>query len=346
MFGQERVARNAGLFLEGLLGDEQRKTGWMRAEAAGDPGPWRQQAILGRRDWDADALRDIVRDYVIEHLADDDAVLVIDETAFSNRARRRGRGAAIHRFGRQDYELPDRRLRYLRFASWPCVHRSRVVSSEGMDRRSRSSGSHIRACRRGLCDQTKACDGNDCTRDSRGCAIQVGCCRYGLRCRRYRTATTPGRQRLCARSQQRSCVPIWGKRRSVSGTAADIASTRRSSDWKRLSAGDGTKGPRLHDWCYLELADLDAGQFNSANDGLWTRGLLIRRRIADDDLAFFTTWCRQEQQSKRWSQSKAIAGRSRTVLRPPKTSSGSITMRADPGMAGIATCLWRCSPSP
>jgi SRSO17 transposase len=82
LFKQERVATNAGLFLEGLLGDEQRKTGWMRAEAAGDPGPWRQQAILGRRDWDADDLRDIVRDYVIEHLGDDDAVLVIDETGF------------------------------------------------------------------------------------------------------------------------------------------------------------------------------------------------------------------------------------------------------------------------
>src|SRR5450631_2568895 len=39
LFRQERVATNAGLFLEGLLGDEQRKTGWMRAEAAGDPGP-------------------------------------------------------------------------------------------------------------------------------------------------------------------------------------------------------------------------------------------------------------------------------------------------------------------
>src|SRR5260370_23056433 len=82
LFTQDRVAANAGLFLEGLLGDERRKTGWMRAEAAGDPGPWRQQAILGRGDWDADALRDIVRDYVIEHLADDDAVLVIDETGF------------------------------------------------------------------------------------------------------------------------------------------------------------------------------------------------------------------------------------------------------------------------
>src|SRR5580765_5418537 len=82
LFTQERVAASAGAFLDGLLGAERRKTGWMRAEAAGDPGPWRQQAILGRRDWDADALRDIVRDYVIEHLADDDAVLVIDETGF------------------------------------------------------------------------------------------------------------------------------------------------------------------------------------------------------------------------------------------------------------------------
>jgi SRSO17 transposase len=83
----------------------------------------------------------------------------------------------------------------------------------------------------------------------------------------------------------------WGKRPPVAGTAADLARTRRLFDWKRLSAGAGTKGPRLHDWCYLELADLEAEQFNSANDGLWTRGLLIRRRIADDDLAFFTTWC-------------------------------------------------------
>src|SRR3977135_2387353 len=82
LFTQERVATNAGLFLEGLLGDAQGKTGWMRAEAGGDPGTGRQQAMLGRRDWDADDFRDIVRDYTLEHLADDDAVLVIDETGF------------------------------------------------------------------------------------------------------------------------------------------------------------------------------------------------------------------------------------------------------------------------
>jgi SRSO17 transposase len=82
LFAQERAALNAGLFVDGLLGDERRKTGWMRAEAAGDPGPWRQQALLGRDRWDADALRDLVRDYVTEHLADENAVLVIDETGF------------------------------------------------------------------------------------------------------------------------------------------------------------------------------------------------------------------------------------------------------------------------
>src|SRR6202163_3436895 len=82
LLNQDRVARNAGLCLGSLLRGAERKTGWKRAEAAGDPGPWRQQAILGRGDWEADALRDIVRDYVVEHLADDDAVLVIDETGF------------------------------------------------------------------------------------------------------------------------------------------------------------------------------------------------------------------------------------------------------------------------
>ncbi len=78
LFTQERVAASAGLLLDGLLGPEPRKTGWMRAEAAGDPGPWRQQAILGRGRWEADALRDGVRDYALETLAEPEAVLVVD----------------------------------------------------------------------------------------------------------------------------------------------------------------------------------------------------------------------------------------------------------------------------
>src|SRR6185295_14991153 len=82
VFRQDRTAAAGGLFLDALLGPERRKTGWMRAEAAGDPGPWRQQALLGRAPWDAEALRDLVRDYAVETLASPDAVLVIDETGF------------------------------------------------------------------------------------------------------------------------------------------------------------------------------------------------------------------------------------------------------------------------
>ena len=55
--------------------------------------------------------------------------------------------------------------------------------------------------------------------------------------------------------------------------------------------GDGTKGARLYDWAYLELADLEAEEYNEDLTGLWTRGLLIRRTLADEDLAFFSTWC-------------------------------------------------------
>jgi SRSO17 transposase len=82
LFTQKRVAVSAAQFLDGLLGSEPRKTGWMRAEAAGDRGPWRQQAILGRGDWDADAMRDLVCAYALETLSDPNAVLVIDEIGF------------------------------------------------------------------------------------------------------------------------------------------------------------------------------------------------------------------------------------------------------------------------
>src|SRR5919206_13626 len=82
LFQRARMADSAALFLDALLGPERRKTGWMRAEAAGDPGPWRQQAVLGRSRWEADALRDLVRDYALETLAEPEAVLVIDETGF------------------------------------------------------------------------------------------------------------------------------------------------------------------------------------------------------------------------------------------------------------------------
>jgi len=82
-----------------------------------------------------------------------------------------------------------------------------------------------------------------------------------------------------------------GKQQPVAGTASAIAQSLPKKAWRRLSSGEGTKGPRWHDWAYLELADLDASEYNDDLAGEWTRGLLIRRNIADGSLAFFSAWC-------------------------------------------------------
>jgi SRSO17 transposase len=83
----------------------------------------------------------------------------------------------------------------------------------------------------------------------------------------------------------------WGTKPPVAGTAAKIAAALDPSAWHRLSAGAGSKGERLFEWAYLELADLEAAEYNETLSGLWTRGLLIRRSITDGALAFFATWC-------------------------------------------------------
>src|ERR1700716_445487 len=283
LFNQDRVAKNAGLFLEGLLGDEQRKTGWMRAEAAGDPGPWRQQAILGRRDWDADALRDIVRDYTLEHLADDDAVLVIDETGFLKQGKascgvaRQYTGSA----GKITNCQIGVFVAYVSCHGHALIDRALYLPKEWTDDRDRLEAVYVPA------DVGFATKPILATRMiARAMAASVpfrwvaGDTVYGVGDIEQQLRQAGKGYVLGVSSAH--VFQSWGKRRSVAGKAADIARTRRSSDWKRLSAGAGTKGPRLHDWCYLELADLEAEQFNRAIEGLLGPGALIRRHMADD----------------------------------------------------------------
>ena len=292
LFAQERTAANAGLFLDGLLSEEQRKTGWMRSEAAGDPGPWRQQELLGRDRWNADALRDLVREYVVEHLRDDDAVLVIDETGFLKQGKascgvaRQYTGSAgkitncqIGVFAtyvsRHGHAFIDRAL-YLP-KSWtddPLRLKAAYVPNDiGFATKPHLAAWMIaRAAAAGVPFSWVAADS----------VYGVGEIERDLRCL--------GKGYVLG-VDSAHVFRSWGMKRLVAGTAAEIVKTLDPSDWQRLSAGDGTKGPRLHDWCYLELADLAADEFNEANHGLWTRGLLIRRNITDGEFAYFTTWC-------------------------------------------------------
>src|SRR4051812_22379726 len=81
-FGRVEPRRRALAYLRGLLAPVKRKNGWQLAEAAGDATPDGMQDFLGRMRWDADAVQDDLRAYVVEQLGDPGAVLVLDETGF------------------------------------------------------------------------------------------------------------------------------------------------------------------------------------------------------------------------------------------------------------------------
>jgi SRSO17 transposase len=88
-FGRVEPRRRARAFVLGLLADLPRKNCWTIAEHAGDASPDGMQHLLGRAVWDHDGVRDDLRAYVVEHLGDPEAVLVIDETGISRRASSR-----------------------------------------------------------------------------------------------------------------------------------------------------------------------------------------------------------------------------------------------------------------
>jgi SRSO17 transposase len=316
LFQQDRMAASAGLFLDALLGPERRKTGWMRAEAAGDPGPWRQTcglrsgprvrrprppslirlhrplALLGRAQWDANALRDVVRDYVVETLAAPDAVLVVDETGFLKQGRascgvaRQYTGSAgkitncqigvfMAYVSGQGHAFIDRAL-YLPRA-WT-DDRARRVAAHVPEDVALTTKPHLA---RAMIERAIAA----------GVPFEwvTGDSVYGV-----------GEIEMMLRQAGKGYVlgvnathpfTSWIGKPEVAGTAEAIAGNLEESAWQRLSAGEGSKGERLYEWAYCELADLGAGDYAATWTGLWTRGLLIRRSLTDGELAFFSTWC-------------------------------------------------------
>jgi SRSO17 transposase len=292
LFRQERMAQSAGLFLDVLLGPERRKTGWMRAEAAGDPGPWRQQALLGRAHWDADALRDVVREYVVEILAEPKAVLVIDETGFLKQ------GKASCGVGRQYTGSAGKITNcqigvfaaYVASKGHAFIDRALYLPKAWTGDPARRALAHVPPTTTFATKPQLAA-----TMVNRAIAADVpfawvaGDSIYGV-----------GEIEMMLRRAGKGYVlgvsashPFhsWIGKPERAGTAEEIAADLDDAAWQRLSAGAGTKGERVYEWAYCELADLEAAEYDESLSGLWTRGLLIRRNLTDGELAFFTTWC-------------------------------------------------------
>src|SRR5262245_38519201 len=81
-FTRAEPRRRAVAYVRGLLSPVERKNSWQLAQEVGDATPYGLQHLLGRASWDADEVRDDLRTYVVEHLGDKRAVLIVDETGF------------------------------------------------------------------------------------------------------------------------------------------------------------------------------------------------------------------------------------------------------------------------
>src|SRR5918994_2948322 len=243
LFCQQRMAQSAGLFLDALLGPERRKTGWMRGEAAGDPGPWRQQALLGRAHWDAEALRDVVRDYVVEALAEPDAVLVVDETGFLKQGKA-SCGVARQYTGSAG-KITNCQIgvfaAYVSGRGHAFIDRALYLPKAWADDPVRRAAAHVPQqiafatkphLARGMIERAIAA--------GVPFAWVVGDSIYGvseveMALRRAGKGYVLG---VNATSQFNS----WGTKPPVAGTAAEIASTLDPTAWRRLSAGGGGQG--------------------------------------------------------------------------------------------------------
>src|SRR3954468_20737241 len=276
-FGRVEPRRRALASLRGLLAPVGRKNGWQLAEAAGDRTPDGMRDFLGRMRWDADAVRDDLRAYVIEHLGDPDAVLVLDETGFVKKGeksvgvQRQYSGTA----GRVENCQIGVFLGYASRHGHALIDRARYLREGWAGDAARRAGAGVPA---GITFATKPKLGRAMLERALDagvpCAWVAGDSVYG--------ADRALRRRIEARGGLGYVLAVtsgqWLGGRRVDAWAAGVP----VGDWHRLSAGEGAKGPRLYDWAFLPYR-------GGAPPG-WGKGLLVRRKLDEpDELTFYLT---------------------------------------------------------
>ena len=233
-----------------------------------------------------------MRDYALETLADPDAVLVIDETGFLKQ------GKASCGVGRQ-YTGSAGKITNCQigvFAAYVSRHghafidRTLYLPKAWTDDPARRAAAHV----------PEAVEFAPKPRLARGMIERALAARVPFSWVAADTVYGVGEIEMALRRAGKGYVlgitgthqvRSWGVQPWVVDTAENVAGSLPEDAWQGLSAGDGTKGPRLHDWAYLPLAHLDADEYVDGAEGTWTRGLLIRRHRADGELAYFSTWC-------------------------------------------------------
>lgn len=277
--------RAAAGFVTGLLSDLEIKTCWQVAEQAGHARPDAMQRLLYRAKWDADAVRDDVRQVVVDRLGDPDGVLVVDETGDLKKGvhtvgvQRQYTGAA----GRIENAQVGVFLAYASRHGHALIDRRIYLPTSWTDDRGRCELA-------GVPDEIAFATRSELADDMIAAAVKA------LVPARWVAADEAYGNNTRLRGELRklrlsyvlavSCdhlVPIdAGKTRS---RADRLATALPAAAWTRRSAGDGSKGPRFYDWAWL--ADVGADG-DPDDDG--RHSLLIRRNTTTGELAFYRCW--------------------------------------------------------
>lgn len=261
-------------YLKGLLSHVERKNGWQLAEFIGEATPDGVQHLLERAHWDADEARDVLRSYVIEHIGDPDAVLIVDETGFIKKGqhsagvKRQYSGTA----GRIENSQIGVFLSYAGRGGAAFIDRQLYLPQEWIEDVARCRAAGIPACvgfetkpqlaRRML---ERALDAGV------PCGWVTGDAVYGgdRRLRAWLESREQAFVLAVAKSER-----LWWQGPSYASAEA-IAQAQSARAYKRLSAGCGAKGERLYDWALVPLWRLQL----SAQERRWGHYLLVRRSL-------------------------------------------------------------------
>jgi SRSO17 transposase len=284
-FPRREARRRAWAYIRGLLSPVERKNGWQLAEVNGDATPYGVQHLLGRAQWDADALRDDLRPYVVEHLRDPQAVLVVDETGFLKKGQhsagvaRQYSGTA----GRVENCQIGVFLTYAGPQGHVMLDRELYLPKEWTNDAVRCKGAGIPAERAFATKPQLAQQMLKRAFDHGVPATWVtGDSVYGDN-RSLRLWLEEHHHAHVLAVSGKEYVWRAGRQQQVKTILAAL----ETKEWCRLSAGDGAKGPRWYDWTWLPLA---APLWPD-----WRRWLLVRRSLSDPtDLTAYAVFAPQE----------------------------------------------------
>lgn len=285
-FGRPEAYSHAVDYLRGLIADVERKNGWQLAEQAGYAHPRGMQRVLARYQWDAGAVRDDVRRWVIAELGDPTGVLVVDETSFPKQGTH-SVGVARQYCGTLGKIANCQVGVFLGYAG-PKGHagldRALFVPEEWTRDRTRCEEAGMP---QHLEHRTKP----QLAVEMLGRALDAGVPAAWVVADEVYGSDGKLRQAMEERdqayvltvrtNQMTTTWPPYGVPGQV--RVMELAQAVPAEGWQRLSCGEGVQGPRLYDWASIPVRP-------ALREG-WMHAVLLRRHpVRTDEIAYYLVY--------------------------------------------------------